>query len=183
MDEIILWLEAHDKLAGWAQFFGATIALAVTYFTAFAPHWRRKRQLRKASERILAHGYEVLESCHRTSAYFLPQTINFKAATLSMRSIINEMNKFPIYELDDQGSQSLARRLVAVSTTLEGTCLFLDYLSNRLGDEIMSESDRNSMREWVGERLQAVVAMLTGAPAKRLDPSDFSGGEFDSGMD
>lgn len=37
MGELASWLEAHDKLAGWAQFFGAMLALVVTYFTAFAP--------------------------------------------------------------------------------------------------------------------------------------------------
>jgi hypothetical protein len=94
MDSIITWLEAHEKLAGWAQFFGAIIALAVTYFTAFAPHWKRKRQLRKASQRLLAHGYEALESYHRTSAHFLPYAISLKGASLSIRSVINEMNKF-----------------------------------------------------------------------------------------
>jgi hypothetical protein len=177
MNGVVTWLEAHDKLAGWAQFIGAIIALAVTYFTAFAPHWRRKRQLRHASERLLAHGYEALESFHRTSAYFLPQAINLKAATLAIRSVINEMNKFPIYELDDQGSYSIARRLVAVSSTLEGTCLLLDDMSGRLGDDQMSEDDRNFMREWIGERLAAVTALVTGATLKRPDPSDFISGD------
>jgi hypothetical protein len=178
MNNIILWLENHDKLAGWAQFFGAIIALAVTYFTAFAPHWRRKRQLRRASERLLAHGFEALESFHRTSAYFLPQAINLNAAALMMRSVINEMNKFPIYELDDQGSNSTARRLVAVSVTLEGACLLLDDTSAHLGNDVMSEDERNFMRDWVGERLEAVRALLTGAPLKRPDPSDFMSTEF-----
>jgi hypothetical protein len=182
MNGIITWLETHDELAGWAQFFGAIIALAVTYFTAFAPHWRRKRQLRKASERLLAHGFEALESFHRTSAYFLPQAINLKAAVLMIRSVINEMNKFPIYELDDHGPNSTARRLIAVSVTLEGACLFLDDMSDRLGsDVIMSEDDRNFMREWIGERLEAVTALLTGAPLKRPEPSDFMRDNFKSG--
>jgi hypothetical protein len=180
MNSVITWLEAHEKLAGWAQFFGAIIALAVTYFTAFTPHWRRKRQLQSASERLLAHGYEALESFHRTSAYFLPHAINLKAATLTIRSIINESNKFPIYELDDQGSNSTARRLVAVNSTLEGTCLLLDEMSARLGDDQMSEDDRDFMREWIGERLAAVTALLTGAPLKRPDPSEFVSGEFKS---
>ncbi|MGA9583496.1 MAG: hypothetical protein WBR13_16170 [Allosphingosinicella sp.] len=176
MNTVITWLEAHDKLAGWAQFFGAITALAVTYFTAFAPHWQRKRQLRNASARLLAHGYEALESFHRTSAYFLPQAINLRTAALMIRSAISEMNRFPIYELDDQGSYSIARRLVAVSATLEGTCLLLDDTAARLGDDQMSEDDRDFMREWVGQRLEAVTALLTGAPLKRPDPTDFVGG-------
>lgn len=178
MNSVITWLEAHDKLAGWAQFSGAVIALAVTYFTAFAPHWRRKRQLRRASERLLSHSFEALESLHRTSAHFLPKAINLKAAVLMIRNIIDQMNRFPIYELDNHGSLSTARRLVAVSTTLEGTCLFLDEMSDRLGDEEMSEEDRDFLRQWIGQRLEAVAALLIGAPLKRPDPSDFMSGEF-----
>ena len=178
MNSGIMWLESHDKLAGWAQFLGAIIALVVTYFTAFAPHWQRKRQLRHASKRLLAHAYEALESFHRTSAHFLPQAINLRAAVLMMRSIIKEIDKFPIYELDDQGSHSTARRLVAVSTTLEGTCLLLDDMASRLGSDQMTEDDRNFMRGWIGERLEAVTAILTGRPLQRPDPSDFIGAEF-----
>jgi hypothetical protein len=176
MHSIILWLESHDKLAGWAQFFGAIIALGLTYFTAFAPHWRRKRQLRHAAKRLLAHGYEALESFHRTSAHFLPQAMNIKAASLMIRSVIGEMNRFPIYDLDDQGSFSLARGLVAVSAMLEGTCLMLDDTAARLGDETMSEADRDFTRDWVGERLAAVTALIAGSPLKRPDPSDFFAG-------
>lgn len=64
------WLEVHESLAGWAQFFGAMLALLLTYFTAFAPHWQRRRQLNNAGTRLLQNGYEVLESYHRTSANF-----------------------------------------------------------------------------------------------------------------
>ncbi|WP_206363495.1 hypothetical protein [Sphingomonas crocodyli] len=173
MQALVTWLEAHDKLAGWAQFFGAIIALALTYFTAFAPHWHRRKQLRKAAERLLAHGYEALESFHRTSAYFLPMAINIRAASLMIRSVISEMNRFPIYDLDDQGSFSLARRLVAVSATLEGACLMLDDTADRMGDQKMSAADRDFTREWIGERLEAVTALVAGIPLKRPHPSDF----------
>jgi hypothetical protein len=180
MDSIITWFEAHDKLAGWAQFFGAIIALAVTYFTAFAPHWRRKRQLRKASERLLAHGHEVLESYHRTFSYFLPYTISLKGAVLSIRSIVSEINKFPIYDLEDQGVHSTARRLVTMSVTLEHTCLVLDDESTRLGDKQMSEEDRDFMRSELEKKLKMATALLTGATIKRPDASDFIGEEFTS---
>jgi len=110
MQGILNWLENHDKLAGWAQFLGAIITLILTYVTAFAPHWRRKRQLRAASERVLSHGYEAVESFHRTSAFFLPQRINIRAATTSMRSVINELNKFPIYEMDSGLDKIRAKR-------------------------------------------------------------------------
>lgn len=173
MNNVIAWLENHENLAGWAQFAGAIVALGVTYFTAFSPHWQHKRQLRRAGDRLLANGYEGLESFHRTSAHFLPQAINLKGASLMLRTIINEMNRFPIYELDDQGSNSIARRLVAVSGTLEGTCLILDDMADRLGPDMMSEEDRDFMREWVGQRLEAVTSLLTRKPLTRPDPADF----------
>jgi hypothetical protein len=66
MNQFISWLEAHDKLAGWAQFLGAILALLLTYFTAFWPMWRRKRQLRNAAQRLLLNGFEAIESYHRT---------------------------------------------------------------------------------------------------------------------
>jgi hypothetical protein len=92
-----------------------------------------------------------------------------------IRAIVDEMDRFPIYELDDQGPNSTARHLVAVSTMLEGTCLFLDDLTERLGTEVMPEDDRDFMRGWVGERLKAVKALMSGAALRRPDPTDFIG--------
>jgi hypothetical protein len=113
------WLEAHDKLSGWAQFLGAMLALVVTYFTAFSPIWRRKKQLRAAAKRLLEHGYEVIESYHRSIGFFVPEPLSLRAAAHTMRAIVEEMNRFPIYELDDQGSNSLARRIVAQAACWE----------------------------------------------------------------
>lgn len=56
MDSLILWLEAHQALSGWAQFFGAMLALLVTCLTAFAPLWRRKKQLKSSACRLLSNG-------------------------------------------------------------------------------------------------------------------------------
>lgn len=55
MSALIMWLESHDNLAGWAQLFGAVLALAVTYFTAFAPVWRCKRRLRSVTRYLLSN--------------------------------------------------------------------------------------------------------------------------------
>ncbi|MEG3091082.1 hypothetical protein [Sphingomonas sp. PB1R3] len=173
MQGMFNWLENHDKLAGWAQFLGAIIALVLTYVTAFAPHWRRKRQLRAASERVLSHGYETVESFHRTSAFFLPQRINIRAATTSMRSVINELNKFPIYEMDSGLDQVRARRIVAISFMLEGICLILDDLAERLSDGQMSVEDRDFMRVWIGDRLNMIADLLAGRNLERPQASDF----------
>lgn len=176
MNGVITLLEAHDKLAGWAQFFGAVIALFVTYFTAFAPHWRRKRQLRAASDRVLSHGYEVVESFHRTSGFFLPQRINIRAAITSIKGVVNELDKFPIYEMDGGLDQVRARRIVAVSSMLEGVCIMLEDVADRLGDDQMVPEDRDFMREWIGGRLKMIADLLAGKKLERPQASDFFAG-------
>tara|TARA_R110002124_G_scaffold60989_1_gene167207 strand:- start:1743 stop:2282 length:540 start_codon:yes stop_codon:yes gene_type:complete len=167
MNAIFIWLEAHDKLAGWAQFFGATLALVTTYLTAFAPIWRRKRQLKNAAARLLSHGYEAIESYHRTSAHFLPFALSLRQAGLSMMVIADEINRFPIYELDDQGSRSIARYLVATSGTLSATRLFLETIANDLEDREANEDDQATVRRMIEERLNFIRDMLSGAELKR----------------
>ncbi|MGO4129536.1 hypothetical protein AB4Z01_34430 [Inquilinus sp. YAF38] len=167
MYAIVTWFEAHDKLAGWAQFLGAMLALAVTYFTAFALVWRRKRQLKKAAARLLSHGYEAIESYHRTSANFLPFPLSLRQAGLSMMVIVEEINRFPIYELDDQGSRSIARYLVATSGTLHALRLFLDTVANDMEGREANEDDQTIIREFVGERLNFIRDMRAGAELKR----------------
>ncbi|RYY29348.1 MAG: hypothetical protein EOP62_00465 [Sphingomonadales bacterium] len=78
MSDLISWLQANDNLSGWAQFAGAMLTLGATYLIAFIPIWNRKRQLRKAAARLLSHGYEVLESYHRTTNNFLPTTLSLR---------------------------------------------------------------------------------------------------------
>ena len=127
MDSAVKWLEAHNGLSGWAQFFGALIALLVTYFTAFAPSWRRKRQLRDEAMRLLMHGYEVIESFHRTSAHFAPFQLSLRQASLSMTAAIDDLGRFPVYELDNNfGPMSLARRLMTMRMTVSSVRLFID---------------------------------------------------------
>jgi hypothetical protein len=55
---VIDWMETHDKLAGWAQTFGALIALVLAIAI---PWWQRKEQLKDA--RVTALRLE----CHLTS--------------------------------------------------------------------------------------------------------------------
>jgi hypothetical protein len=167
MNDIIIWLENHDKLAGWAQFFGAMLALLVTYFTAFAPIWRQKSQLKKAAARLLAHGYEAIESYHRTSANFLPFPLSVRQAGLSMMVIVDEINRFPIYELDDQGSRSTARYLVATSGTLSMLKLFLETVASDLDGREATKEDQAMIREFVGDRMKFIQDMMSGAELKR----------------
>ncbi|MGX7744942.1 hypothetical protein [Rhodopseudomonas parapalustris] len=165
--DLIAWLELHDKLAGWAQFVGAMIAIAITYFTAFAPAWRRKRQLRSAAARLLSHGYEALESYHRTSIHFLPFSLSLRQAALSMTAVANEIDQFPIFELDDQGSRSTARYLVATSLTLNSVRLFLETFATELEGRKATEEDREAIRTFVGQQIDVLQKMFSGADLKR----------------
>jgi len=167
MATALLWLEAHDKLAGWAQFGGAMLALVLTYFTAFAPMWRRKRQLRMAAKRLLANGYEVLESYHRTTPKFLPVALTLRGASLSFQLISDEISRFPIYELDDQGSRSLARYLIVVSGNLAATRLMIDNMAAEIDGREATVEEQDMLVEFLGERLEFVRAMLAGEELKR----------------
>ncbi len=167
MNQLIQVLEAHDKLAGWAQFLGAVLALLLTYFTAFAPLWRRKLQLRRAANRLLMNGFEAIESYHRTSANFLPFPLSIRFAALTMITVAEEIDRFPIYELDDQRARSLARYLVASAATLKGLRLFLDEFANDLEIREATDEDKDVIRTFVGERLQFIKDMLTGVDLKR----------------
>lgn len=169
VSDIFLWLESHDKLAGWAQFFGAMIALGVTYFTAFAPIWRRKRQLHDTALRLLAHGYESVESYHRTSARFEPFPLSIRQAALSMMAVSDDISRFPIFELDGQGAYSLARRLVAMSLALKSLKIFLDNLAFELDNREADVEDKNALRMMLEERLKLVHALATGAKLQRSE--------------
>lgn len=169
MMEMIAWMEAHDKLAGWAQFVGAILAIILTYFTAFAPTWRRKRQLVASGKRLLSHGFEVIESYHRISANFLPLPLNMQFASMTMANIVEEMNRFPIYDLDDQGSNSLARRLVAMGGILGGVKLVLDSTADDIGGRAMTEEERDLMRDFLGDRLKEAGALVLGQQIQRQE--------------
>jgi len=161
------WLEAHDKLAGWAQFAGAMLALGVTYLTAFIPIWNRKRQLRKAAARLLSHGYEVLESYHRTTPNFLPTSLTLRGGALAVSGVIDEIARFPIYELDDQGSRSLARYLVAVNANLLAVRLVFENMVATIIDGEASEEERVMLVEFLAQQMEYVRMMLAGEELKR----------------
>lgn len=167
MSALIGWLEAHDNLAGWAQFFGAMLALGVTYLTAFSPLWRRKRQLRNSATRLIANGYEALESYHRTSAHFLPFPVSLRFAALTMRSVAGEIARFPVFELDDQGSNSLARRMTATGITISGVSLILENMATELDNRPATKEDQDTVRELVGVQMTTIEAMLRGEILKR----------------
>ncbi|HEX8303109.1 hypothetical protein [Sphingomonas sp.] len=175
MDDLVLWFEGHDKLAGWAQFFGAMLALVVTYFTAFMPIWHRKRQLRKAAVRLLQNGYEIFESYHRTTPKFLPVSLTLRGAAAVFGGVIDEISRFPVYELDDQGSRSAARHLVALNGQLVATRLIFESTAVEIEGRTATVEERDLLVEFLGDRLELVRAMLAGEELKRPEWSDLEG--------
>jgi hypothetical protein len=167
MQNLISWLEDHDKLAGWAQFLGAMLALVATYLTAFVPIWHRKRQLNNAAKRLLAHGFEVVESYHRTSAFFLPFPISVRGAARSMSAVANEINRFPVFELENQGERSTARHLFALAAILDLISMTLENFASDLDGRQASEEDRDVIRDFVGQQLEFIRKMLAGEELKR----------------
>lgn len=168
MNVAIEWLEAHDALAGWAQFLGTVLALFLTYFTAFAPGWRRKRQLKDEAQRLLMHGYEMIESFHRTSAHFAPFRLSLRQISLSMRAAIEDLGGFPVYELDNNfGSMSLARRLMTMRMTVDAARLFVDELADELGDRTATEEETHQLRRLIAEPLRMAHNLLMNIPMQR----------------
>ncbi|HEY0013745.1 MAG TPA: hypothetical protein VGB79_12940 [Allosphingosinicella sp.] len=172
MNQLITWLEAHDKLAGWAQFLGAVIALTVTYVTAFAPMWRRRRQLDRAAMRILSNGYEVIESYARTSQKFIPFALSVRQASLTMASVADELSRFPVFELDGQGSNSIARRIVTMGLILRSLRLVLDDLAAKIEHRQATEEDQQNLKYVLDLQLRNARDLLTGA---ELRPPEWPG--------
>jgi hypothetical protein len=185
MHDMLEWLECHEKLAGWAQFFGAMLALAVTYFTAFAPVWRRRRQLNGEAMRLLMHGYEVIESFHRTSAQFPPFPLSLRQTSLSMSGAIEDMVRFPVYELDNNfGPMSLARRLLAMRLSVAAVQLLVDKLADDLGERTATDEENQGVRALVGERLLLAENLLSNRPMTRPEwPGNTSENQTVSGQD
>lgn len=169
MGDWVFWLESHDKLAGWAQFFGATFALLVTYLTAFAPTWKRRRQLLNSADRLLLNGYEVIESYHYTSQHFLPFPLSMRAAAMTMTGVSEEIARFPIFELEDQGSNSRSRRLSAVAMLLRALALFLEDQARALELREATVEDQELIREMLQDRMNQVAAMIRGEKLTRAE--------------
>ncbi|WP_172266117.1 hypothetical protein [Caulobacter sp. RHG1] len=167
MSDLVAWLEAHDKLAGWAQFFGAVLALGVTYMTAFAPTWRRRQQLRSTATRLLLNGVEVVESYHRTSANFVPFSLSAHTAALTMSAVADDINRFPIFELDDQGPYSVARRLTSMSTMLKTNSLYLDDFAKKIDGRFADDEERYILKLMLDDQLKMVIGLATGAKLER----------------
>lgn len=177
MSDILNWLEAHDRLAGWAQVAGAVLALAATYITAFAPTWRRKQQLREAGKRLLAHGHEVVESYHRSLSHFAPFPESLELASLTFAAVIDEINRFPVFEIDEQvGPLSLPRRLMSMRMLLSVAKLHLDATAKDIEERTVTPAEYEALKAIIKERLDFAEALVANQPMTRPEwPADEAG--------
>lgn len=146
------------------------LAILLTYFTAFTPVWRRKRYLRRVAERLLAHGFEAIESYHRTSASFLPFALSLRQAALSLTNVAEELKKFPIYDLAEHGSNSQARRIMAMTGLTSGLSLFLETMAVQLDDREGTSEDQEMIRDFVASQLKLAQGLASGTPMERPEP-------------
>lgn len=172
---MLAWLEAHAGLTGWAQFLGAMLALLVTYFTAFAPTWRRRRQLHNAGMRLLANGYETIESYSRTHLYGDLHALPMRQAALTMAGVADELARFPIYEFDDQGSNSLARRLVAMGMLVSSIRLAIEAMASELESREPDPEDKQSLTDLLRLALDTATDLLIAKVRSLQGPPDPSG--------
>ena len=117
----------------------------------------------------MLNGYEVLESYHRTSAHFLPTAVSVRAAGMSMISVASEIDRFPIFELSDQGPRSLARHLVAVGGQLKLTNLALEPFALNLDGRKGTMEDQETIRKFIGDQMKFVEKILSGEEIKRSE--------------
>ncbi len=84
-----------------------------------------------------------------------------------MVTVANEIDRFPIFELSDQGPRSTARHLVAVGGQLKLINLVLEPIATDLDDRDGTSEDQEIIRELVGGRLELVAAIISGKDLKR----------------
>lgn len=173
--DLIQLLKENSDLSGWAQFAGSMIALLLTYWLATHPVRYRKRRLEASAKRLLQNGYETLESFHRTSGFIDVGALNIRAACLTMENVANEIDRFPIFELEDQGSRSLARHLVAVAGQLKLINLILEDRAATLGSNLMTNREKDELRLLLGNQAKLVADIIAGKPLQRPEgPVEFT---------
>lgn len=53
MEQVLAWMEAHDKLAGWAQAVGAVAAIVVAFVVAaLQARYALRHEERRSAERL-----------------------------------------------------------------------------------------------------------------------------------
>lgn len=84
-----------------------------------------------------------------------------------MTSVVNDMSRFPIFELDNQGSNSLARRLGAMGLMLSTLGLFLDHFAASIEGREADEEERAGLKIMLDSQLAVAIGIATGAKLER----------------
>jgi hypothetical protein len=84
-----------------------------------------------------------------------------------MTSVASEIDRFPIFELTDQGPRSIARHLVAVGGLLKLVNLAIEPIATDLLDRDGTVEDQEIIRTLVYDQLKMVEAIITGKELKR----------------
>lgn len=167
---MITWLENHESLSGWAQFAGAIIALFVTYVSAFGPIWRRRRHLEEESQRLLMHGYEVIASYNRSLQNFSPSTLTLEQGAIPMTAVIDDMSRFPVYELvGNSRAMSIARRLMTMRMALDTSRHFLLASAGDLNGRTADNEEHETIKAFIEQRLEFAHKLLMNIPMQPVE--------------
>lgn len=112
MNEAIAWLEAHEKLAGWAQFLGATIALAVTWWLARGEARARRINLTNRLKSTMLLVFLMHEGVKETLADL--KAGNRPDITAAMQSDNNDLFAAEFHSFDQVTSTFMANNHIAL---------------------------------------------------------------------
>jgi hypothetical protein len=130
-DLFLLWLEQHEKLAGWAQFAGAMLALGATFLAAWLPVWaqrqdqrRRQKRLREAASNAASAAYAGISTVAefvQTDAH-IEQIAEAGFPDHVWKIGLRALQEFPLNELDDVGVIQNMRILATLAEGMGGFC-------------------------------------------------------------
>lgn len=111
MEQVLTWMEAHDKLAGWAQAIGAMLALVVAIFVVHVQaRYAARQEDRRIAERIrsLARTLQYWRDiCY--NSYILRQheaqhqdVLTLNANLAEFNHTASEINKFSFVDAPSQ---------------------------------------------------------------------------------
>ncbi|WP_426043668.1 hypothetical protein [Caulobacter sp. DWR3-1-2] len=167
-------LKNNGHLSGWAQFLGAMIALGVTYFTANLPIWAAQRQERERAASLNAAAQRLLNSSalavRRAAANLIAggyAAENAMRTSSVLSGAVDALDRFPVHDLADQSSLSLAARLSEMARVVRDTMHAIEahWIDARDSGFIVG----GAAQEELGN-LMHVNVTLTDATARGVEP-------------
>lgn len=84
-----------------------------------------------------------------------------------MASVVDEIGRFPTFELDDQGPNSIARRLVSMNSILGLTRLFLEDFALSIEGRTADDEEQTQLRAMLDNNLAYALALVRGDMLER----------------